>query len=111
MVSLGLRGIVRYDTVSQLGILATAVRTATFTALTGLTSPLINHALFKTLPFLCASAIVHATGMTKLSEMGGLARHRPIVTAAFLLGVASPMHADRPGRVPGSSCESTARRQ
>lgn len=27
--------------------------------------------------------------MTKLSEMGGLARHRPVVTPAFLLGAAS----------------------
>jgi len=36
--------------------------------------------------FLCAGAVVHATGMTKLSEMGGLARRRPLVTAAFLVG-------------------------
>jgi multicomponent Na+:H+ antiporter subunit D len=84
-----LKRLLAYDTVSQLGILTTAVGTGTFTALTGLTYHLINHALFKTLLFLCAGAIVHATGMTKLSEMGGLARHRPIVTAAFLLGVAS----------------------
>jgi multicomponent Na+:H+ antiporter subunit D len=84
-----LKRLLAYNTVPQLGILATAVGTGRFTALTGLTYHLLNHALFKTLLFLCAGAIVHATGMTKLSEMGGLARHRPIVTAAFLLGVGS----------------------
>ena len=36
---------------------------------------------------LCAGAIVHATGMTRLSQMGGLARHRKIVTTAFVVGV------------------------
>lgn len=84
-----LKRVLAYDTVSQMGILLTAVGAGTFQALAGMTYHLVNHALFKTLLFLCAGAIVHATGMTKLSEMGGLARHRPIVTGAFLVGVAS----------------------
>jgi multicomponent Na+:H+ antiporter subunit D len=50
---------------------------------------LINHALFKSLLFLCAGAIVHRTGATKLSEMGGLARRMPVVTGAFVLGALS----------------------
>ena len=57
--------------------------------LAGAVYHLINHALFKPLLFLCAGAIVHRTGATKLSEMGGLARRMPVITAAFLLGAAS----------------------
>src|SRR5581483_2008504 len=32
---------------------------------------------------------VHATGVTKLSEMGGLARRRPLLTAGFTVGALS----------------------
>ncbi|MGH3422400.1 MAG: proton-conducting transporter membrane subunit, partial [Streptosporangiaceae bacterium] len=46
----------------------------------------INHGLFKALLFLCAGAVVHATGITRLSEMGGLARRRPLLTAGFTVG-------------------------
>ncbi|MFF0267186.1 proton-conducting transporter membrane subunit [Kribbella sp. NPDC004536] len=84
-----LKRLLAYDTVSQMGVLLTAVGAGSLTAVTGFVYHLIDHALFKTLLFLCAGAIVHATGMTRLSQMGGLARHRPLATAAFLLGTAS----------------------
>jgi multicomponent Na+:H+ antiporter subunit D len=84
-----LKRLLAYDTISQMGILTTAAGAGSLKAVTGLVYHLVDHALFKTLLFLCAGAIVHATGMTRLSQMGGLARHRPVVTAAFLLGTAS----------------------
>jgi multicomponent Na+:H+ antiporter subunit D len=82
-----LKRLLAYDTVSQMGVLLVALGTGTPEALTGMVYHLIDHALFKTLLFLCAGAIVHATGMTRLSQMGGLARHRKIVTTAFVVGV------------------------
>lgn len=84
-----LKRLLAYDTVSQLGVLVVAIGTGSDTGLAGMTYHLIDHALFKTLLFLCAGSIVHATGMTKLSQMGGLARHRPVTTAAFVVGAAS----------------------
>lgn len=84
-----LKRLLAYDTVSQLGVLAVAVGTGSATGLAGMTYHLIDHALFKTLLFLCAGSVVHATGLTKLSEMGGLARHRPVTTVAFVVGVAA----------------------
>ncbi|MGZ0146051.1 complex I subunit 5 family protein [Kribbella sp. WER1] len=84
-----LKRLLAYDTVSQMGVLLTAVGAGSLTAVSGFVYHLIDHALFKTLLFLCAGAIVHATGLTRLSQMGGLARHRPVVTGAFLLGTAS----------------------
>jgi multicomponent Na+:H+ antiporter subunit D len=82
-----LKRLLAYDTVSQMGVLLVALGTGSTEALAGMVYHLVDHALFKALLFLCAGAIVHATGMTKLSEMGGLARHRPVVTVAFVVGV------------------------
>jgi multicomponent Na+:H+ antiporter subunit D len=82
-----LKRVLAYDTVSQMGVLIVGFSTHALPAVTGATYHLINHAVFKALLFLCAGSIVHATGLEKLSEMGGLARHRPVVAGAFVIGV------------------------
>ncbi len=82
-----LKRLLAWDTISQMGILVVGFATATSSGIAGATYHLVNHALFKALLFLCASAIVHATGETALSRMGGLARRRPLLTAAFTVGV------------------------
>jgi multicomponent Na+:H+ antiporter subunit D len=84
-----LKRLLAYDTISQMGILAIGLGTGTATGVAGAVYHLVNHALFKALLFLCAGAIVHRTGLTKLSEMGGLARRMPAVAVAFVIGAAS----------------------
>ncbi|MBO0848574.1 MAG: hypothetical protein J2P20_03865 [Pseudonocardia sp.] len=84
-----LKRLLAYDTVSQMGVLAIGLGTATSAGVAGATYHLLNHALFKSLLFLCAGTIVHATGETNLSGLGGLARRRPLLAAVFVLGVAS----------------------
>jgi hydrogenase-4 component B len=45
-----------------------------------------NHALFKSLLFLGAGSVVHATGTRDLELTGGLARRMPATAGLFLLG-------------------------
>lgn len=84
-----LKRLLAYDTISQMGILLVGFATARAGGVAGAVYHLISHSLFKALLFLCAGAIVHATGLTKLSEMGGLARHMPVIAGAFVIGAAA----------------------
>ena len=45
-----------------------------------------NHSLFKSLLFLAAGSVVHATGTRDIERMGGLARPMPATAFFFLLG-------------------------
>jgi multicomponent Na+:H+ antiporter subunit D len=81
-----LKRLLAWDTVSQMGILVVGFASQVREGVAGAVFHLVNHGLFKALLFLCAGGVVHATGVTKISEMGGLARRRPITTGAFLLG-------------------------
>jgi hydrogenase-4 component B len=49
----------------------------------------INHAVFKTLLFLGAGAVLHATGLRDLNRLGGLARLMPVTALAFGVGAAA----------------------
>jgi multicomponent Na+:H+ antiporter subunit D len=84
-----LKRLLAYDTISQMGILAIGLGTGTGTGIAGAVYHLVNHALFKSLLFLCAGAILHRSGLANLSDMGGLARRMPLVAVAFVIGAAS----------------------
>jgi multicomponent Na+:H+ antiporter subunit D len=84
-----LKRLLAYDTVSQLGLIVIGFATGAPAGIAGAAFHLVNHALFKGLLFLCASAIIHRTGITRLSEMGGLARAMPVPAGAFVVAVAS----------------------
>ncbi|MGN6634180.1 MAG: complex I subunit 5 family protein [Oryzihumus sp.] len=84
-----LKRLLAYDTVSQMGILAVGLGTGRAAGVAGAAYHLVNHALFKSLLFLCAGAVVHATGLTHLSQMGGIARRRPLLAVAFTIGCLS----------------------
>jgi hydrogenase-4 component B len=49
----------------------------------------VNHAVFKTLLFLGAGAVLRATGLRDLNRLGGLARAMPVSALAFGIGAAA----------------------
>ena len=48
-----------------------------------------NHALFKSLLFLCAGSVVHATGTRNIEAFGGLIKRMPGTAVLFLIGSVS----------------------
>ena len=49
----------------------------------------VNHAAFKSLLFLGAGAVVHATGTRNMNGLGGLVKLMPCTAACFVLGAAA----------------------
>ncbi|MBF0493876.1 MAG: hypothetical protein HQL28_01945 [Candidatus Omnitrophica bacterium] len=47
---------------------------------------LINHAIFKSLLFLCAGSVYTATSTKDIEKMGGLIKKMPYTSACFLIG-------------------------
>ncbi len=45
-----------------------------------------NHSLFKSLLFLNAGAVIHATGTRAIDRLGGLAKRMPVTAGLFALG-------------------------
>ncbi len=53
---------------------------------TGAVLHTLNHALFKSLLFLGAGAVVRATGTRVIDQLGGLGRRMPLTALAFGIG-------------------------
>ncbi|MCL2332464.1 MAG: NADH-quinone oxidoreductase subunit L [Actinomycetia bacterium] len=81
-----IKKILAFSTISQLGLMFAALGI-------GLIEPaifhLITHAFFKSLLFLAAGSIIHATGTQDIREMGGLVRRMPIMSLIFTVGALS----------------------
>jgi NADH:ubiquinone oxidoreductase subunit 5 (subunit L)/multisubunit Na+/H+ antiporter MnhA subunit len=52
---------------------------------TGALLHVLNHALFKSLLFLCAGSVLHATNCGQLDRLGGLLRRMPVTGVTFLI--------------------------
>jgi NADH-quinone oxidoreductase subunit L len=78
-----IKKVLAYSTISQLGFMFIALGAGGATA--GLYH-LVTHAYFKSLLFLGAGVIIHAAHTQDMRQMGGLARHLPVTTAAFGAG-------------------------
>jgi NADH-quinone oxidoreductase subunit L len=84
MVSLELKKILAYSTVSQIGYMMLALGVAGLAPgllLDGYTAGifhLVSHALFKACLFLCAGTIIHAVHSIYIRDMGALRKYLPL---------------------------------
>ena len=92
-----LKRLLAYHSVENIGIIALGIgvgmlgQAANMPALAvcgyaGALLHVVNHALFKSLLFLGAGAVAHATGTRELDRLGGLLKRMPITGIAFLVG-------------------------
>jgi len=84
-----IRGILAYHIVSQVGYMVAGVGIGTAAAVNGATAHAFSHILYKGLLFMGAGAVLYATGRSKLSELGGLARSMPAALVLYMVGAFS----------------------
>jgi NADH-quinone oxidoreductase subunit L len=89
IVAVDIKRVLAYSTISQLGLMITAIGIGTETGWFASQFHVMSHALFKALLFLCAGSVMHAVGTTDMREMGGLRRYMPVTFATGTIGVLS----------------------
>jgi formate hydrogenlyase subunit 3/multisubunit Na+/H+ antiporter MnhD subunit len=96
-VSSDLKRLLAYSTCENMGLVLVGVgasglfavsgaRALSALALTAALLHVVNHAGFKTLLFLAAGSVLHATGTRDLDALGGLRTRMPATTALFGVG-------------------------
>ncbi len=74
-----------YSTVSQMAYITLGASLLAPGPLTGALVHITNHASMKGCLFLCAGLLARNAGITRVSQMGGIARRFPVTMAAFTL--------------------------
>jgi multicomponent Na+:H+ antiporter subunit D len=80
------RRLLAYHIVSQVGYMVCGVGIGTTLALNGAAAHAFAHILYKALLFMGAGAVLHVTGLRKLSDMGGLYKTMPLTLALYMVG-------------------------
>jgi formate hydrogenlyase subunit 3/multisubunit Na+/H+ antiporter MnhD subunit len=78
-----------YSSISQMGYIIFGIGAASKLGIMGGLLHIINHAVCKSLLFLCAGVIIHQTGTRNIRKLGGLVGKMPITAIACLIGAFS----------------------
>lgn len=84
-----MRRLLAYHIVSQVGFMVAGVGIGTDLALNGATAHAFSHILYKSLLFMCAGAVIYATGIRKINHLGGMAKKMPFVFVCFVIAAFS----------------------
>jgi len=80
------RRILAYHIISQVGYMVCAVGIGTEMAINGACAHAYAHILYKALLFMGVGAVLHQTGKSRLSELGGLYKYMPITLVLTVIG-------------------------
>ncbi len=86
VLSNDIRRLLAYHIISQVGYMVAGVGMGTMLALNGAASHAFTHILYKSLLFMGAGAVIHMTGRSKLTELGGIYRYMPLTFLLYMVG-------------------------
>ena len=89
LTSSDLKRVLAFSTISQLGMILSAIGIGTDMGLFASQFHVISHALFKSLLFLSAGVVMHATHTIDLRHLGGLRKAMPITFIVSVIGAFS----------------------
>lgn len=84
-----IREILGYHIISQVGYMVAGVGIGTEMAINGTTAHAFSHILYKALLFMGAGVVLHTTGRSKLTELGGIAKKQPVTLWLYMIGAFS----------------------
>ena len=84
-----IKRLLAYSSISQMGYILFGLGVASELGIMGGLLHIINHAVCKSLLFLCAGIIIHQTGTRDIRRLGGLIGKMPTLGIACLIGVFS----------------------
>lgn len=84
-----IREVLAYHIISQVGYMVAGVGIGTEMALNGAVAHAYSHILYKALLFMGAGVVLHTTGTSKFSGLGGLAKSQPVTLWLFMIGAFS----------------------
>lgn len=84
-----MRRLLGYHIISQVGFMVAGVGVGTAMALNGAAAHAFSHILYKSLLFMCAGAIMYATGIRKINQLSGMAKRMPFVAICFFVAAFS----------------------
>ena len=80
------RRILAYSVVNQVGFMVCAVGIGTTVALNGASAHAFAHIMYKALLFMSAGVVLHRTGLSRCTDLGGLFRTMPVTTICGIIG-------------------------
>ncbi|MFT5182699.1 MAG: multicomponent Na+:H+ antiporter subunit D, partial [Alphaproteobacteria bacterium] len=84
-----LRRVLAYSLNNQLGFMVVGVGIGTELALNGAAAHAFSHIIYKSLLFMSVGAVMHRTGTSLGSQLGGLYKSMPFTTGFCIVGAAS----------------------
>lgn len=84
-----LKRLLAYHSVSQMGYVVEGLGLGTYLGIYGGLFHLVNHTIFKGLLFLCAGALMYATGSRRISELGAVTKKMPVTAFCFFVAAMS----------------------
>jgi len=84
-----IKRLLAYSSISQMGYILFGLGVASELGIMGGLLHIINHAVCKSLLFMCAGIIIHQTGTRDIRRLGGLIGKMPTLGIACLIGVFS----------------------